>query len=279
MLEVETEQVVAPVAPAPEPAPEAAPVIEPVLEDPEKEPGGDDPQAIRARKEYRLRRRLESELSLLQQEKIAATARMQTLEEFYKPKAAQPRVYTTQELQTAIDAGTITVVEAADYLAEQRSKATADRVLKEERQRASDESRTATAQQRIDSYVEMLPWLRDKTDSRRRVLETAYGRLMRDYELKDNLTTESLFLEKQFGSLDSLKAKARLDTDNRTHSDTHMESGRGGGDAPVVPKPGQKPDLAKMPEKFHKFWNATQTPIAEREKEAVLWLKREAAKK
>ena len=75
---------------------EKPPVVEtqvetPVAEthdEPDREPGGDTPQDIRARKEYRLRKRLENELFELQQERAATNARLKTLEEVTKQAVA-----------------------------------------------------------------------------------------------------------------------------------------------------------------------------------------------
>lgn len=268
----------------PEVTPDVSPVAEPttapapVVDDLEKEPGGDDPQAVRARKEYRLRKRLEAELNVAQQERIAAQARAQTLEELRaKPSPEKQRVYSVAELQTAIDAGTISVAEAADYLAERRANATAERVLKEERTRVEKESQTSRAQQKIDAYVEAMPWLRDKTDSRRRPLEAEYQRLVGEYQLADNLNTEALVLEKHFGSLEAIKAKARLDADSRGRGDAHVESGAGGGFTPA-PKPGQKPDMTKIPKHHLEYWDKMQFSQKERESMAQQYFKSRSQK-
>jgi len=255
-------------------------VVEPVAtethDDPDHEPGGSTPQDIRARKEYRLRKRLEGEVFELQQERTATNARLKTLEEVTKPQPSKQRVYTTQELQAAVDAGTISVVEAADYLAEHRARQTADRVLKQERVRDDESSRQARAQEQIDKYVEVAPWLKDKYDSRRKPLETEYVRLIDSngiYRYPDNVVTEALLLEKTLGSLETFKAKIRLDKSSGSNTQFHTESGAGG--AAPTPKPADgKADMSKMPKHFIEYWDKSGTSQKEREKEAKLYFEK-----
>jgi alkylated DNA repair dioxygenase AlkB len=259
-------------------------VAEPVVEtppaeihdDPDREPGGDTPQEIRARKEYRLRKRLEGELFELQQERAATNARLKTLEEVTKPQPPKQRVYTTHELQAAVDAGTISVVEAADYLAEQRAKQTADRVLKQEYTRNDETMRQGKAQEQIDKYVEVAPWLKDQFDGRRKPLEVEYQRLIDPngiYRYPDSLVTEVLLLEKTLGSIETFKAKARLDKSAGSHADFHTESGAGG-PAPTPRPVDGKPDMNKMPKHFVEYWEKSGTPQKEREKEAKLYFEK-----
>lgn len=267
------------------PASVDAPVVEtPPTEthdDPDREPGGDSPQEVRARKEYRLRKRLEGELFDLQQERVATNARLKTLEEVTRPQLPKSPVYTTTQLQAAVDAGTISIVEAADYLAEQRARQTADRVVRQERTRDDESSRQGRAQELIDKYVEVAPWLMDKHDAKRKPLESEYARLIDPngiYRLPDNTTTEALLLEKTLGSLESFKAKARLNRTAGSNTDFHTESGAGG--ATQAPRPANgSVDMTKMPKHFVDFWDKSGTPVKEREKETKLYFERQARPK
>lgn len=249
-------------------------------DEPDREPGGDTPQDIRARKEYRLRKRLENELFELQQERAATNARLKTLEEVTKPQPKAAPVYTTAQLQAAVDAGTISVVEAADYLAEQRAKQTADRVLKQERARDDESFRQSRAQAVIDEYVKVAPWLKDKYDERRKPLEAEYSKLIDPngiYRQPDSLATEALLLEKTLGSVESFKAKMRLDKTAGSNTQFHTESGAGGAAPPVKPTGGTA-DISKMPKHFVDYWDKSGTPQKEREKEAKLYFERQARK-
>ena len=231
--------------------------VETVVEthdDPDTEPGGSTPQEIRARKEYRLRKRLENELFDLQQERAATNARLKTLEEVTKPQPPKAREYTNAELQAAVDAGTITNIDAADYLAERRARQTADRVVTQERKRDAEATRQGMAQAQIDKYVEVAPWLNDKRDDRRKPLEVEYARLIDPngvYRLSDSTVTEALLLEKVFGNVETFKAKAKLSTASRAAVDSHVESGGGGTVVPV--KQAGSVDISKLPKHVQEY--------------------------
>ena len=272
-------------APVAETAPVVeTPVVEPVVEthdDPDREPGGDSPQEIRARKEYRLRKRLETELFELQQEKAVQNARLKTLEEVTKQQPTKPVVYTTAQLQAAVDAGTISVVEAADYLAEQRAKQTADRVLKQERARDDESYRQNLAQKQIDSYVAVAPWLKDKYDDRRRPLETEYQRLIDPqgmYRYGDSLVTEALLLEKVLGPVEAFKAKARLDKSAGGNTSFHAESGAGGAGAPAKPTGGNA-DMSKLPQHVRDYFEKSGMSVKDRESYAKTYLEKRSPAK
>jgi hypothetical protein len=212
----------------------------------------------------------------LQQERAVTAARLKTLEEVTKPQPQKERVYTTQELQKAVDAGTISMVEAADYLAEQRAKQTADRVLHQERRRDDEATRQGMAQTQIDKYVEVAPWLSDKRDPRRKPLETEYQRLIDPngmYRYPDSTVTEALLLEKTLGNLETFKAKAKLNATSRSSVDSYVESGAGGGGSTTPARSDGKPDLSKMPKHLIEYWDKSSTPQKEREKEAALYIK------
>jgi hypothetical protein len=254
------------------------PVVE-THDDADHEPGGDSPQEIRARKEYRLRKRLEAEVFELQNEKAATNARLKTLEEVTKQQATpKTRVYTTQELQAAVDAGTISVVEAADYLAEQRAKQTADRVLKQERVRDDEATRQSRAQEQIDKYVEVAPWLKDKYDARRKPLESEYARLIDTngfYRLPDSVVTEALLLEKTLGSLDQFKAKMRLDKSSGSNTQFHVEGGAGGGTTTTTTT---KTDASKLPPHVTDYLNKSGMNAKDRESYTKSYLEKRGQK-
>ena len=245
-------------------------------DDPDTEPGGNTPQEIRARKEYRLRKRLENELFDLQQERAATNARLRTLEEVTKPQPQKSPVYTNAQLQAAVDAGTITTVEAMDYMAGQRAQQTADRVVAQENERYDEANRQAIAQTQIDKYMEVAPWLSDKYDPRYKPLEAEYDRLISPtglYRMPDATTTKALLLEKMFGNVATFAAKTKLATSSRASVDSHVESGAGGSGSLPTPRADGKVDLSKMPKHLVEFWDKSSTSQKEREKEAALYIK------
>ena len=95
------------------------------LEEEEREPGGDSPEQIRARKEYRLRKKKETELQTEREKTIALEARVQTLEEVATRRAEQPPVVEQKRLTSAeawqkVDLGEWTREQASDHIADTR---------------------------------------------------------------------------------------------------------------------------------------------------------------
>ena len=249
------------------------------VEDDDKEPGGSDPQAVRARKEYRARKRYETALTHERDLRIAAEARAQALtEQRAAPAKQEPqRRYSASELQQAIDAGSITAVEAADYLAKVHSEETAARVLQSERVKADVEQRYGQAASVLQQYVAEVPWLTDKTDARYSKLEAEYARLTDPtglYRLPRDASTDVLVLERMVGSLDKLRRAKEV----QGRTDMHVESGAGGVGAKGVSgaQSGANRTLDKMPAHYHTYWEKTNTSQADREKEAAIYWKRQA---
>lgn len=262
------------------------PVVEPVIapivlpapvEDETGEPGGSDPQAVRARKEYRARRAVEVELRQEREARIASESRLRALEEREQrqPTPTTQRKFSPAEIQAAVDAGTVSLVEAADYLARSRAEETAERVLTQERTRVDVEERQSRALGQVNEYTQFAPWITDKTDARFRNLEVEYQKLTDPnglYRLPQSPATDLLVLEQVLGPIASLRRKA----DVQTRNDTHVEASAGG--APVG-KPQGASDFSKMPKHWIDFWEKTGTSLKDREDEMKRYRAREAAKK
>jgi hypothetical protein len=255
--------------------------------DEDREPGGDDPQAVRARKEYRARKRLETQYAEEERRRLIAETELRTLREAQRQQAQQqqqqdkPQKFTPQQVQAALDAGKISFAEASDYLAKLRAEETAEKYLKQERERNDSETRTARANASIDAYIKAAPWLTDKSDPRRTQLEDEHRKLTDPYgiyRLPEGPTVDLMVLERVLGPVDKLKGRADVSRFSREHSPTHSESGArgagtGSGDA------GGKGLLDKMPKHFHDFWERTGTSQAEREKEAKIYFARRGSQK
>lgn len=248
-------------------------------DDPDREPGGDDPQAVRARKEYRQRKKMELELRAEREARIAAEARAEAIKETApRPeKASAPRAYSMQEIQAAVDAGTISPVEAADYLAKQRAEEVASRVLNEERTRVDVESRHSTALTQVKAYAELAPWITDRTDSRFAQLDSEYRKLTDPnglYRLPQSPATDLLVLEQVLGPITKLRKKSEV----VVQRDTHTEAGAGGNGTQFKPGAGNGV-LAKAPKNLVDFWDRTGTIQKDREAELKIWEQREARRK
>ena len=79
-----------------------------------------------------------------------------------------------------------------------------------------------------------------------------------------------MVLERLVGSLERVRKAKEVQPRN----DMHVENGAGG--AGGKPPVGAKPALDKMPAHFHTFWEKTNTPVADQEKEATAYWKRQA---
>ncbi|MGH9876028.1 MAG: hypothetical protein ACRD5H_00175, partial [Nitrososphaerales archaeon] len=184
MVEGEVKEKVVPTAPEPivepvvEPLPEPEPIVSLELDEDDREPGGSSPQEVRARKEYRSRKRVEASLAHEREARIAAEARTQALlEQRSKPSTAETPRYTTAQLQEAVDMGKISPIEAADYLAKVNFEEMAAKVLQTERSRIDRENHESQASSILQQYIAEVPWVADKTDPRYSRLEAEYATL------------------------------------------------------------------------------------------------------
>lgn len=260
--------------PEPEPEPTPEPIPEPTPEFPidDSEPGGDTPQAVYQRKLHRRAKRAEAEREDANRRNLVLETELRTLKESRIP-TDKKRIFTPQEIQAAIDAQQISVAEGADYLAEIRATQKAEAVLKTERERVDNESRAERAQDSISGYVDALPWLSDTNDARRKGLEAEHKRLTDPYgiyRLQPGSITDLMVLERVLGPLDKIRAREAAAALSRASLDAHAEGGSGGAGKPPVASGSS--NIEKMPQHFKDFWAKSQTPVAEQEKEAKIYL-------
>jgi len=255
----------------------AADGLDPALVDDDSEPGGADPQAVRARKEYRARKSKEVELQREREARIAAESRAHTLEEqaAKSAKTETSKPFTSEEVQAAVDAGTITPLQGADYLAQRRATEAADKAIAREWTRYNADIRTNTALASLNEYSTLVPWIKDKSDPRYPQLEAKYTQLTDPnglYALPKSLTTDLLVLEQVLGPIDKIKQRREV----MNKRDIHTEAG-GGGAGPV--KTNGVTDFSKAPKHFIEFWDKTGTSTKDREAEMKIYNAREARRK
>ena len=242
-----------------EPAEAPAPPDVDGEEDP-GEPGGADPQAVRARKEYRARRRVEKELVQEREQRIRLEARMQALEEQARPVIAPAPVqapvrYTRQQLQQAVDAGTISVGDMAEYLAETKVSA----AFAAERQRTQVETQERTVQVsalgELEGYVAAHPWLKAEADDPRKdQIRQEYQHFVQDFGMPADLRTQVAAVKAVLGPMSKaaeVKA-AQAAARQQGAGDFHAEGGGGkapGGEQVVA---GDKM-LAKLPKAHQEY--------------------------
>ncbi len=259
----ETPAEVAPEVAPVEATPEETSVVPPPEQDDDKEPGGASPEDVRARKEYRTRKTVERELQSERIEKIRLEERLRVLEQQRQPEPVKARVYTTDEVQAAIDGGQVTHAQAAAYFA----KVEAERILDERDKRAKAQQPFDLAAREVNEYMAVLPWTRDQTSNEFQQVASVYRSLVNDYGLPDNIVTQRLALEKVAGPYQKIKDRMASDKATREArtNDAHAEIPAGG------PPPSKGNDISQAPAHMVAVWNKTGTSPANRAKEYAYW--------
>lgn len=251
-----TEPEVPPEPETPEPAPD------------EGKPGGDDPQAVRARREYQARKRAEQELEA---ERIRV-ARLEGENQALKQQTVKKddeRVFTIAEVNAAVEAGTITRQQGDAYI----ENVILDRKLEAKLKAREVEQRQLQpleqAESDIEEYKRHLPFLRDKNDPKFVAVAEQYRRLVQS-GLPDNYVTQRTAVEITYGTLDKIRKQSEIETATRNRGVNLMPSDTGGnGGRPNTPVT----DISKAPKHLIDFWEKTGTSAADRASEFKYWLK------
>lgn len=199
----------------------------------DREPGGDSPQDVYRRKLYREAKRAREEAQREREARIAAEARARTLEESGKAaQQPQQKIYTAAELETAVDAGTISRREAEEYKANVLTPHLIQQEI-EKRERAKAYAEAASrpaleASNEVKKYVELAPWVTDSTDARRHDLEVAAQDIMQRFGMPYSPVVEALALRQVLGPVSKLEERKRMQTMTRNNANTHAETGAGG---------------------------------------------------
>ena len=175
-------------------------------------------------------------------------------------QAAPVKIYTAAEVQTFIDAGRITPAQGADYLAEQRVRASEQQMERrfEQRQVAAD------AQSEVTQFLTVIPALHNPTSDEFSKVRTVAWEIARDLGLEvTDARVQKQALRQVFGTLDKVKATRQAGQVNRTQADTHTEVGGGGS------QPAPRPDVMKgIPKWQMEYWRAQGYTAKEMENEA-----------
>ena len=219
------------------------------------EPGGADPQAIRARKEYRARKRAETAAQSEREQRIALEARLQALEETREERrAAQPVVppvtrYTGVQLQEAVDTGRITTADMIEYMAE--TKATQVRATQRVRdtQDSQERDHQKTAMTELDAYAKAYPQLTGE-HPQRSAIQQEYRRLTEDFGLPGDIRTQLMAIKLVLGPVSRLgEQKVSRDAARvKATQDLHAETGgTGTAGAPAVTPAAIDAQISKLP--------------------------------
>lgn len=257
------------------PLDEPPPVDPPLVDDEgdEGKPGGADPQAVRARREYQARKAQEAKNAQLQRELDELKGTVKTLKEL---KAEQPkeRIYTLAEVNAAVDAGKITRVVADQYIDEYIWPAKIEAYRQKERDQEAKLKPEEKAFKECEDYSKLQPWLNNPADPRFATVAVEFNRLTSDYGMPDNWVTKALAVRNTLGPIEKIREKAALRANTRDATNFHSElpGGGNGGD----PK---KADLSKAPAELVAFWDSHGVTAKEREVEFKYWREEQAKRK
>jgi hypothetical protein len=238
----------------------------------EGKPGGDDPQAVRARKEYGRRVKAEQETEAERLRVARLEGELEALKQ--KPAPTAEKVYTMAEVNAAVEAGTITRAQGDSYIQEHTLPNVFKQVLSARDAEQRQLQPLVKAEADIEDYKRQIPELNNKSDPKFVAVANQYHRLVAD-GLPENLVTQRVALEMTYGSLDKLKKKAEIEAQTRERGANGMpvDTGAGG------PKPTNgKVDVSKAPAHLVAYWDRTGTSAKDREAEMGYWMKKNAKK-
>jgi len=246
-----------------EPAPEAETSPEPEVID-EGKPGGADPQAVRARREYQARRRAEADAEAVRTENIRLAERLRVIEEERSRAAAQPaqRIYTIAELNAAVDAGQIQRADADRYVEEIIIPRRIAQVTEEREAKIAEKIPVVKAIAEINEYRQHLPFLNDRNHPEFQKVAKQYFELV-NQGLPKNEVTEALAVKLTHGNLDTYRKKAELAAANANPRTMPSDAGGGNG----ATRSSAKVDVSRAPDMMRHIWESTGTPQADREAE------------
>lgn len=218
----------------------------------EGEPGGASPQEIRARKEYRARKRAEDAAQQEREQRIAAEARLKLIEDQAKQRAAQTvpkpaRRFTTAEVLQAVNNGPngIQMAEAIEYIFE--TKDLARRQV--EQQRHSREQQVSAAQSELREYFEVDPRLKTSEHPKAKEIAARYSDIVTRLGMPRTHAAMLLAYREVLGPVERLRQVKETTKMTRQTRDTHVETSGGKGDAGHSSNP-----LARVPAHFIKHW-------------------------
>ena len=238
----------------------------------EKEPGGDSPEQIRARKEYRLRKKIEAEAQTEREKVIALEARVQTLQEVAqrKPSVDQqepPKRFTSAEALRKVDNGEWTREQASDYIADSRYLVNRTQEKAEEAAVRNILGPVEEAQKEAFEYVALDPRLKNGTHPKFKEILKQVAFYRREDPKRTPIQAERLAMRQVLGDLGDFRES--LKTNNaRPSGDHHVETMGGGvnlGERTRTDK------FADIPQYTKDLWEKTNTSPKDREIEAKYW--------
>ena len=168
-----------------------------------------------------------------------------------RPTAApQKTYYEPQELQVLVDQGRISPAVMADQLAWQRTQQGIQQVT----QTMKWQQTAQTALAEVHQYIEKLPSLAHTTSPEFAKVARAAHEIADEMGLRvEDPRVQRRALRETFGTLDKMTKVEQAGDFNRAHADTHVETGRGGGQSD---RRGAPDPLKGVPKAQIEFWKS-----------------------
>lgn len=149
-----------------------------------------------------------------------------------KQTQTQPKEHTRAELQTAVDAGQISQVDADRRLEEQQARRLEAKVSTNIETRLQEQERARKITAEVDRYREFRPDIMEEGSDARNLVATEYNRQVTELGKPANMQTELDALAATFGPA------SKLQTGRQKEAETHEEVGSDdGGETRVNGKP------------------------------------------
>lgn len=248
------------------------------LEEEEREPGGDSPEQIRARKEYRLRKKTESALQVEREKGIALEARVQTLQEVATKKIEQPPAAEEQRLSSAeawakFDAQEWTRDQVTDYIFETNYARQRGREKAEERTAREILGPIEAARKEALEYIKLDSRLADRTHPKWNEILKSVDFFRKEDPRRTDIQAERLALREVLGPIEGVKEKQRM-SGARPSGDHHTETRGGGGGNPPVKG---RDSFSDIPAHVKEMWDKLHTPEKDQVIEAKFYRETHAA--
>ena len=264
---------------------EQPPVVEPpkepdvshetVVLDDDKEPGGDSPEAIFARKVWRERREARAEAKTARDEaqrerdeRIRAEEQLRAARET-RSAEEETKVYTLAQVRQAVRDGRITEEAGDQYIQDTVIPYQIKQTLEVERRKAAEQQPQERAISDIETYKTEVPELKDIHSDTFKKVAIEYQRLIRERGMLNNFVTQAVAVENTLGKLSDIRKRGEVDRNTRLGL-TPSPTDRGAGGAGAVAS--GKIDITKAPQTMVTSWDREGVDQATRERRYKIYL-------
>lgn len=176
-----------------------------------------------------------------------------------KQTQTQPKEHTKAELQTAVDAGQISQVDADRTLEEQQTRRLETKVATNVQNQLQQQELARKITAEIDLYRQFRPDIEEEGSESRTLVAAEYNRQVNELGKPTNMQTELDALAATFGPASKLQKGRQQDPE--THQDVGSDGGGGeGGNEAGKPPKGLSRDMKeyygkKIDQGFYKDWS------------------------